>query len=151
MNHYTELHYRIKELAEPLVSTVTRGNFEDVDISKSNIYPLLHIFVSGGNFNNGQTVTFNLQLGCFQQRNNNNTYEIDKLWDNDNGVDNMNETLAVLNEIWLKLLDDFLRNDITASENPSLEPVENAYENGLDGWILSFDLEIPNNNISLCE
>lgn len=150
MNQYTQIIYRIKEIAEPLVNTITRGNFEDIDISKQNIYPLLHIFVQSGGFNNGSTVTFDLQLGCFQQRNYNNTYEIDKLWDNDNEVDNMNETHAILNTVWNVLLTDFEKENITASENPTLDPVTNGFDNGLDGWILNFTIEVPNTTLSLC-
>lgn len=150
MNHYSQLIYRIKEVGEPLVNTVTKGNFEDVDLSKANLYPLLHIFVSGGNFNNGQTVVLSVQLGCFQQRVHSNELVNDKLFEDDNEVDNMNETLAILNEIWVRLLDDFDDKFITASENPTLEPVSNAYDNGLDGWILSFDLELPNERLTLC-
>ena len=151
MNHYSELIYKIEELGQPLVSTITSGNFEDIDISKANIYPLLHIFVSGGGFTNGSTVLLSVQLGCFQQRINNSELNTDKLLRNDNRVDNMNETLSTLNTIWTKLYTDFEQNNITASENPTLEPVENGYENGLDGWILTFDLEMPNQRLNLCQ
>lgn len=151
MNLYTELHNRIKQIAEPLVNTITRGNFDDIDISKANIYPLLHMFVVSAQANNSQTITFTIQLGCFQQRNNNNTYENDKFYGNDNEVDNMNETLAVLLTIWTTLEMDFMRNDITASSDPNIDPVENGYGNGLDGWILNFDVELPLTKLSLCE
>lgn len=151
MNHYSELIYKIEELGRPLVNTITSGNFEDIDISKANIYPLLHIFISGGSFTNGSTVLLNIQLGCFQQRDNNSELNDDKLFSNDNRVDNMNETLSTLNTIWTKLYTDFEQNNITASENPSLEPVENGYENGLDGWILTFDIEMPNQRLNLCQ
>lgn len=151
MNMYTELLNRIYQLSEPLSNTITQGSFQDIDLSNSNIYPLIHTQIDGGNLNNGQVITFSVRLGCFQQRMNNNTYEIDKYYGNDNEVDNMNETLSKLITIWSNLERDFAGNDITASEDPQLEPERNAYENGLDGWILSFDVELPITKLSLCE
>jgi hypothetical protein len=150
MNHYTQLIEEIRGVSSDLVNTISHGNFEDVDLSKSNIFPLMHIFVSGGRLNNGSTIQLDVQLGCFQQRNSFSDITEDKVYSNDNQVDNMNETLAIINTVWNKLLMDFDSSFITASENPDLEPVENAYSNGLDGWILSFTLEMPNEKLRLC-
>lgn len=150
MNHYTQLIQEIENVSSNLVNTISQGNFEEIDLSKSSIFPLLHIFVSGGRFNNGQTIELDVQLACFQQRKNFNTDNQDKIYGQDNRVDNMNETLAILNTVWNLLINDFDANFITASENPDLDPVENGYSNGLDGWILSFTLEMPNEKLSLC-
>jgi len=151
MNHYSELLGYIKQLgeADPFVNTITQGDFEDVDLDKYNLYPLLHIQINGGNLNNGQAITLSVQIGCLQQRSSVNE-KPDKFWDNDNEVDNLNETLAVLNRLWLIMYRDFDRNNITASENPPLEPMINAYDNGLDGWALTFDVTMPNTVINLC-
>ena len=152
MNQYTELLYYIKSLGEAdgFVNTITQGEFDKVDLDKANIYPLLHTSISGANFTNGQTVVFNVQIGCLNQREKNKHVNTDKFFRNDNEVDNMNETLAVLNRLWVNMYKDFQDNDITASENPSLEPMFEDRTNLLDGWIMTFDVELPNTTLNLC-
>jgi len=41
--------------------------------------------------------------------------------------------------------------DITASDSPSITKIELANENLLDGWELDFNVELPTNQISICE
>jgi hypothetical protein len=152
MNQYTQLLYYIKSLADAdsLVSTVTKGDFEKLDLDKANIFPLVHINVVSAGFTNGQTLKFSVQVGAFDVRDINTEVRDDKFWEQDNEVDNHNETLAILNRIWLKMFTDFAENDITASESPSLEIISFERSNLLDGWILSFDVEMPNTTIALC-
>ena len=153
MNQYTELLYYIKSLADAdaLVNTVTKGDFELLDLDKANIFPLVHINITDAGFTNGSTVKFSLQVGCFDIRDINKEIRDNKFWEQDNEVDNHNETLAVLNRMWLKMFTDFELNNITASENPTLEIQTFVRGNTLDGWILSFEVEMPNTTISLCE
>ena len=153
MNQYTELLYYIKQLgeADPFVNTITQGEFDRLDLDKTNIFPLLHASITGAGFTNGQTVTFNIQIGCFNVRHVNKDINVDKFWLNDNEVDNLNETLATLNRLWLNMYKDFAENNITSSENPTLEPVVEYSKNLLDGWIMTFDVELPNTTISLCQ
>lgn len=153
LNHYTELLYFIKQLGDtdPFVNTITQGDFDRIDLDKGNIFPLLHINITGGQFTNGQTIVFNIQLGCFDIRDINNEVVSDKFWLQDNEVDNLNETLASLNRIWGNMYKNFANNDITSSENPTLEPVTEYGKNYLDGWILTFDVEMPNTTINLCQ
>ena len=153
LNMYTELLYYIKQLgeADPFVNTITQGEFDRLDLDKTNIFPLLHASITGAGFTNGQTVTFNIQIGCFNVRHVNKDINVDKFWLNDNEVDNLNETLATLNRLWLNMYKDFAENNITSSENPTLEPVVEYSKNLLDGWIMTFDVELPNTTISLCQ
>ena len=53
MNQYTQLLTYIKQLgdADPFVNTVTQGNFSRIDLDKGNIFPLLHLTVTGASFN----------------------------------------------------------------------------------------------------
>lgn len=152
MNQYTELLYYIQSLgeADTYVNTITQGEFDKLDLNKANIFPLLHMSITGGSFTNGQTVLFNVQIGCFNMREKITDINTDKFFNNDNEVDNMNETLAVLNRLWVNMYKNFQDNDITASENPSLEPVIEEYTNLLDGWIMTFDVELPNTTLNLC-
>ncbi len=153
MNQYTELLYYVKELADAdtLVNTVTQGDFEMLDLDKANIFPLVHVNITDSGFTNGQTVKFGMQIGCFDIRDVNKEIRTDKFWNQDNEVDNHNLTLAVLNRMWLKMYTDFEKNNITSSENPTLEKHSFIRTNLLDGWILTFEVEMPNTTISLCE
>jgi len=97
MNQYSELLNYLKQLAEAdnLVNTVTKGDFEKVDLEKANIFPLVHINISGASFTNGNTIVFNVQIGAFDIRDINKEVSTDKFWEQDNEVDNHNETLAI--------------------------------------------------------
>lgn len=152
MNQYSELLYYLKELGESelFVNTVTKGNPQEMDLETSNVFPIFHIDIVSGSFTNTQTVNFNVSLACLSERDINKEIDGDKFWSNDNEVDNHNETLAVLNRVWGKLYKDFNNNNITASENPVLEKVTFAKGNILDGWEMTFDVEMPNTTIKLC-
>tara|TARA_R110002020_G_scaffold110866_2_gene256132 strand:+ start:510 stop:1106 length:597 start_codon:yes stop_codon:yes gene_type:complete len=153
MNHYTEVLRYIKELSlqDPLVNVVTQGEYSDLDIDKMNVFPFVHVQVSGAGFTNGSTVLFNVQIGAVTDRNTNKTIIGKEYFGNDNEVDNLNDMLAVLNRLWTKMYSDFEDNNIIASENPSLEITKEDVANGLDGWIISFDIEMPNKELSLCQ
>ena len=153
MNKYSELLYFIKGLAQAneFVNTVTKGAIDKIDLQKANIYPLLHITIEEAPFTNGSTVIFNVTLECLNQRDiNKEIVEDDKFWSNDNEVDNHNTTMAILNDIWLRSLRDWEERDITTSDNATLQKIEFAKGNILDGWSLEFQVELPNTTISLC-
>ncbi|MCP4482951.1 MAG: hypothetical protein GY823_00045 [Flavobacteriaceae bacterium] len=74
----------------------------------------------------------------------------DKYYGNDNEIDNHNATISVLNNIWVKMHRDFARNNITSSDNPSLEQITFSDKNLLDGWSINFSVEMPTNGVDLC-
>ena len=153
LNHYSELLNYIKTLgdADPFINTVTQGKFDKLDLDKADIFPLLHVTILGGSFTNGQTVIFNVEIAALNQRDINKEINVDKFWGQDNEVDNLNETLAVLNRLWVFMYRDFSDNLITASENPSLEIVEpETTTNLIEGWKMTFNVELPNTTLSLC-
>lgn len=156
MNQYTTLLNKIIEVAEPdtNINTITDGAFTEMDWNKVNEFPLLHIQINGGSFSAEQTVTFNVQIGCYNKRNHTNLPQIKTgkwIQYNHNMNDNMNECLNTLNRIWLLLKRNFDDSNITASENPNFEPDYELAINTLDGYVLTFDVELPNTTISLCE
>lgn len=151
MNGYSELLRYIKRIGEPLVNTITQGDFTLLDTDKKNIYPLLHVQINNSSFPSESVVKFNIQIGCFDIRDTNKEPNTDKYFGNDNEIDNLNETLAVLNRIWLLMYSDFEENDITASAVPTLEIFTETNVNILDGWIMTFDVEMPNTEINLCQ
>jgi hypothetical protein len=152
MNGYSEILRYIKTLAEQdyFINTITQGDFEDVDISKKNIFPLLHISIGNCSFPSDSVIRFDCQIGAMDIRDINKEITTDKFYDNDNEIDNLNETLAVVNRLWLLMLKDFEENDITASENPTLEQMSESKKNLLDGWVMTFTIDVPNILVSLC-
>ena len=153
MNAFTELLAYFKQLGEDdvFINTITKGDWDKLDLNKKNIFPLLHILIGNASFPSDGIIRFDVQIGAFDIRDLNKEIETDKFWNQDNEVDNLNETMAVLNRIWLLMLKDFEENNITASENPSLEQFTEAKKNVLDGWIMTFQVDVPNTIISLCQ
>lgn len=153
MNGYSELLRYIKQIGEidKEVNTITQGDFTDVDINRKNIFPLLHVSIGDATFTSDAVIQFSVQIGCFDIRDINKAINEDKYYDNDNEIDNLNSTLAVLNRIWKLMLKDFEENNITSSALPTLQQFTESNKNLLDGWIMSFDVEVPNVEINLCQ
>jgi len=152
MNQYSQLLNYLKSLADEdvFINTITKGDWAKQELNKNIKFPQCHINVTDANFNNGSTILFGVQIGVFDIRDLSKEITTDIFWEQDNEVDNHNETLASLNRMWLIMLADFEKTNITASENPTLEIVTFERANVLDGWILTFQVEIPNTTISLC-
>ena len=148
---YSELLRYIKSLAETeeYVNTSTMG--EEIDLNKSNIFPLFNIDITGASFPSNRTVSFDVTMVCLDVRSINNEDTSDKFYNNDNEIDNHNATISVLNNIWVKMHRDFAKNNITASDEPRLEQITYSDKNLLDGWSIDFTVEMPTAGVSLCD
>ncbi len=148
LNQYTELLYKIKELADSdsYINTILKGNA--IDLNKIDIYPLLNIVIDGGSFPSDGTIQFSGELECVAIRDINKEVSTDKFWEQDNLSDNLNETMAALNRIWRSLNRTFEEDNITASDTPTFTKIEGEKKDFVDGWVLSFDVELP--NVTLC-
>lgn len=153
MNHFSQLYQYIKTIAEQdsNVNKVIKGLQSEVDLDKMIIPPIVNINIVSGSFTNGNTLVFNVELACLAQRDINKEVADDDFLSHDNEIDNLNETHAILNRMWLKMYEDFEKNNITASENPTLQAVVFGTSKLLDGWVLTFDVEMSNSVINLCE
>lgn len=127
----------------PDVNTVMHGAFSEADYAKKNIYPLAVINPVSSDISNGQINQFTFEIGCFDKRDISKSEVVDKFVSNDNEIDNLNTTHAVLNKLvnYLRLLynDDNI-NLVSAS---NLVPLIFDNINVLDGWGLTLTLEIP--------
>ena len=152
MNQYTELLTYLKQLFEsdPLVNTVTKGNIDELDLNKMDISPLVHILVTNPNFNNAQAITFDVEVTVVDVVDVNKEVNTDKFWENDNEVDVLNETLAIINRAYSILLRDFQDKNITAIQNAVAQEVS-ANKDNMIGWTLPFQVIMPNDKISLCQ
>jgi hypothetical protein len=152
MNQYTELLNYLKLLALRYgANTVTKDAPDSIDLQKTNIFPLVNISIANGSFSNGSTISFNVVLEAITNRDANKEVVNDKFWSNDNEVDNHNNTLAILNKMWVAMYRDFEDKNITSSESPTFEKITLGGTNLLDGWELSFDVELPNTTLNLCQ
>ena len=150
MNAYTRLLTQIKNIAAKTdyINTITRG--QDIDLNKGNIFPLFNIDILTGSFTSNATVAFNVSMQCLDIRDINKEIVNDKFWLNDNEVDNHNQTLSCINEVWVKLHRDFVNNNVTASENPEFTKITFSDKNLLDGWEIKFSVEMPISEFDIC-
>jgi hypothetical protein len=152
LNQYSELLTYLKELLEndPLINTVTKGSLDELDLNKMDISPLAHIMVTNPNFNNAQVITFDVELTVVDVVDVNKEVNTNKFWGNDNETDVLNETLAIINRVYSILLRDFQDKGFTAIQNATATEVENT-KNNMIGWTLPFQVQMPNDTISLCQ
>ena len=78
------------------------------------------------------------------------TIDADKVYGNDNQVDNLDTCLTILNRIWKNFYRDFTGENLTANENPNFTAITYDNTNLLDGWSLTIDIEVPDTDIALC-
>tara|TARA_R110000744_G_scaffold284980_1_gene396455 strand:- start:351 stop:806 length:456 start_codon:yes stop_codon:yes gene_type:complete len=147
---YSELLRHIKSLAdaEDYINTATMG--EELDLNMSNIFPLFNVDITGASFTSNATVSFDVTMVALDVRSINKENNTDKYYGNDNEIDNHNGTITVLNNIWVKMHREFAKNNITSSDNPSLEQITFSDKNLLDGWSISFTVELPSDGVDIC-
>tara|TARA_R110000803_G_scaffold69058_3_gene131249 strand:+ start:7486 stop:7947 length:462 start_codon:yes stop_codon:yes gene_type:complete len=152
MNQFTQLLLFIKSLsdADDFVNTTTKHTPDEIDVLKANLFPIFNINVSSGSFPSTGVIEFNVELACLDIRDINKEINDDKFWRNDNEVDNLNETLATLNRVWVAMNRDWAGNNITASDSPTFTATIGEGANIYDGWVMTFDVQLPNVTLNLC-
>jgi hypothetical protein len=151
MNQVTTLYTYIKSLgeADSYVSTVTKNKTSEILQNKATIFPLLNITITSVTYSSPQIKTFRIELSCFDKRDQTKETVNDVFWENDNEVDNLNQTESCLNRIWLIMQRNFDKNNITANNDPTAEPVLEGTTSLVDGWVLPLDINVPNIDICL--
>lgn len=151
MNAYYELLRVLKYSLENNinVNTVTQGDILEVDLDKKNIFPLAHISASTASFK-PNVIVFNVQIMVMDIRNAVTDTVTDKFVGNDNEIDNLNTSLAVLRRTYNELAKDKYSEDITITAEPSLELFTESRQNLLDGWSMSVQIEVPDIIMSTC-
>jgi hypothetical protein len=134
-----------------VTNTVTFGDILEVDLDKTTIYPLSHISMGDVIFS-PQIINTTIQIFCLDIVD--KTKELtdeDLIYGNDNLQDVLNTQLQVVNDIQQELrrgglFDDNLQltTDITAS------PFMDNFENQLAGWAATINIEMPNNEHTIC-
>ena len=145
MTGYYDVLTKINTLlsADPFVNTVTEGDIFEVDLLKQTIFPLSHVMVNSGTVSS-RVVQFNISIIFADIVDKTADITSDNFRGNDNEQDVKNTQLAVA----LRFLAQLERGEDTKSYqltgNPSLEPFTERFENYLAGWVLTFDVDVPN-------
>lgn len=141
----------LKDLLEEDINvhTIVHGLKSTMDINKKNIFPLAHLQVTSSTADN-QYISFTFEIAVLDIRNISKKIVTDKFLQNDNELDNLNTTHAVLNRLITKLR---LRNNtdkIELNNIPTITPIIFEEMNLLDGWRTEIELIIPNTEINVC-
>jgi len=155
MRQFYNITKTIKDTLEAhsQVNVVTFGDIFDVDLNKQTIFPLSHIMINQATFE-GQIVRMNISVMCMDvvdetkedPRNQNEPF-----YGTNNEQDILNTQLAVINDVVTELRKGTLYTDLYQLDgNPVCIPFSERFENLLAGWTATFDVLLPNNEISIC-
>lgn len=152
MNTYNELinHLKITFEEDSRVSNVVTGDHEEW---RKDLFLLVHLDVTSSPFTdvlNTSTIRFNIDVSVMDIRDVNKEDIKDRFWHNDNRHDAWNDTLSVLNLARNKVVKDHLDNNITLVSATDAERLTWAYGNGLDGWLQTWTIDVPDNFTSIC-
>lgn len=158
MKQYYNILDALKEELQnnPSTNTVHEGDFFKVDLSKETVFPLANIDTTEVEFLNHynrftiQIVVADIVDDVFP----NEKDEINVFHGADNLQDIYNTQLSVLNLVQSSLrrgslndVDFVLQDD----ESSVATPFEQRFENLLAGWVLNVVIDVPNDNISVCQ
>ena len=134
--------------ANPSVNTVTFGNLTDLDLDKTTMYPLAHIFVTSAT-HNGNSLEFELNVLCMDIVDiNKDEADGDDFYGNDNLHDVLNTQLSTLNSLVSSLQRGSLYKDrYQLVGNPTLTPFKERFSNVLAGWEGSINISVKNDII----
>ena len=155
MRQFYNITQTIKDTLEAhsQVNVVTFGDIFDVDLNKQTIFPLSHIMVNQATIE-GQVVRINLSIMCMDvidELKENLRDQTEPFYNNNNEQDILNTQLQVVNDVVMKLRKGQLYTDLYQLEgNPVCTPFTERFENLLTGWTATFDVLLPNTEISVC-
>jgi hypothetical protein len=138
--------------ANTTTNKVTFGDILEIDLDKTTIYPLAHITMGDVTFSE-HIVTVSIQLFCLDivDATNELTQE-DLFYGNDNLQDVLNTQLQVANDIQQQLRrGELFDNDLQLLSDITASPFMDNFENQLAGWAVTINIQLPNNEISICE
>lgn len=147
MNAYYRVTSEIKTLllADPDVNTVLKR--KDMDLNKKDIFPVCNILVLDCTPTES-TLTFSVAIEALDLRNESKTPITDKFVGNDNEDDNLNTMLYVLVRLYLQLLKT--NADFRVTLDGPFEAMYYAGTNVADGWLATFNIELPLEEITAC-
>lgn len=135
--------------ADPLVTTITEGTIDEVNINRADLFPLCHIMCNSVTVDNN-TMTFNFSIIAVDNVDESNVPESSKFIGADNTQDVHNQMLLILNRLFkLANSGSLFDQHYQIEESATLEPFTDRFENKLAGWTMTFDIVVPN-EMSIC-
>ena len=137
--------------SSPNIQTVSFGDLFDIDLNKTDIFPIAHIGLRNTSIQEHKLeVGISLTLLDVVDDNRNSTVT-DDFYSNDNLQDILNTLLAEANILVSDLRRGSSYDELFEVEsNISAEPFLDRFENQLAGWSLNIAVSFPNNDISIC-
>lgn len=137
--------------SSPNIHTVSFGDFFDIDLNKTSIFPIAHIGLGTTSIQEHKLeVGINLILLDIVDDNRDPSTE-DEFYGNNNLQDILNTLLAEANILVSDLRRGSAYDELFEVEsNISAEPFLDRFENQLAGWSLNIAVSFPNNDISIC-
>lgn len=149
---YTVLD-KIKEIlrANGITKTVTFGDITEVDLNKTSIFPLSHIIFGNVTFQD-RIMSASIRILCLDIVDITKEKQTeDMMFGNDNLQDILNTQLQVINELQQEMRRGSAFSDnFQITTNVVAEPFLDNFENQLAGWGMTVNIEVPNNELSLC-
>jgi len=134
-----------------LVNTIIFARQEEKDLYHKNIFPIAHIIPLPVNFNSNNTnvSTFGFEVGVFEQRDINPNQAESKFEGNDNVIDNLNLTYSIIQDLMGYLLSQNNNISLEVVAVGQMTPITFNDFNILDGYVISFEVQVPN-DINFC-
>lgn len=132
-----------------MVTEVTKGALDDIDLPKQTLFPLVHIIVGNATFES-RVIRFSVTLFAMDVVDVSKSEATDRFMGNNNEDYVLDTTLAILNRAF-KQMDsgDLFSDNFVVDGNPTCEPFTERFENLLAGWAMTFDVMIPN-DMTIC-
>ena len=146
MNTYFKVIDDLQEaaIAEPFVNKVTQGDITEIDLNRSNIYPLCHLQVQNATIN-ANTMTVDVGVILMDLVDFSKEENTSELRGNNNEIDVLNTQLAVAARLHavLERKSDY-RNSYQLDTPFTCEFFTERFENNLAGVAASFTVTMPN-------
>lgn len=135
----------------PNIQTVSFGDVSDVDLNKTDIFPIAHIGMGEVTFQE-HVLQLNLSLLLLDVVDDNrNSTTVDQFYSNNNLQDTLNTLLAEANILVSDLRRGSSHDELYQVETDiSATPFLDRFENQLAGWGIELIVTFPNNEVSIC-
>ena len=156
MKQYYRLLDAIKNFLQdnPSINTIHEGDIFKVDLEKETVFPLANIDVTNVDFDehfNRFTIAI-VVADILDETKENEKDQNNVFHGADNLQDIYNTQLSVINLLQSSLKRGILNEDdfvLPEDEIVSATPFEQRFENLLAGWVMTFTVDIANNDISV--
>lgn len=135
------------------INVVRFGDVFDIDFEKQAMYPLANVMVNQANIAD-RVIKINLSVTCMDlvdESKEDPREQQEPFYGTSNEQDVLNTQLAVLNDLTQALRRGRLFQDLYQLEgDPTCVPFTERFTDLVAGWTGTFDVTIPNTEISAC-